>query len=104
MFSHTWQPLRLTDTRLYSGAALTLLGPGGRSPSAHTASAKKLRSAFYSPLLARRFIAGIASRLRWPNKAPEPTRTSVTPRAFVSAVFARLAAARGAPAVRVAHL
>ena len=35
--------------------------------------------AFHS--LARLFIAGIASHLRWPNKALQPTRTSVTRRA-----------------------
>src|SRR6266545_3064845 len=40
----------------------------------------------------------------WPNQALQPTRTSVTPRAFASGVFAPFTAARGAPAVRVADL
>jgi hypothetical protein len=39
-----------------------------------------------------------------PNKAPEPTPTSVTPRAFLPSVFDRFIAARGAPAAVVAHL
>jgi hypothetical protein len=39
-----------------------------------------------------------------PNKAPEPTTTAVTPRALVSGVSGRATAARGAPAVVVAHL
>jgi hypothetical protein len=39
-----------------------------------------------------------------PNKAPEPTTTSVTPRARLSEVFARVTGARGAPAAVVAHL
>jgi hypothetical protein len=44
--------------------------------------------------LARDFVSEIASSHLSPNQAPEPTRTSVTPRA----------AARVAPAARVAHL
>jgi len=40
-----------------------------------------------------------------PNKALEPTRTAVTPRAIAdSCLHARFAGARVAPAVRVAHL
>ena len=39
-----------------------------------------------------------------PNKAPEPTTTAVTPRAFMSGVFGLVTGARGAPAVVVAHL
>ena len=40
-----------------------------------------------------------------PNKAPEPTRTAVMPRAIADSVsHADLAGARATPAVRVAHL
>ena len=39
-----------------------------------------------------------------PNKAPEPTTTAVTPRAFMFGVFDSVTGARGAPAVVVAHL
>ena len=44
------------------------------------------------------------SRNEKPNKAPEPTTTAVTPRAFMSEVFELVTGARGAPAVVVAHL
>ena len=55
------------------------------------------------------FITEVISSLRWPNKAPEPTSTSVTPRATVlkmkcSIRIARSKAARVVPAVLVAHL
>jgi hypothetical protein len=55
------------------------------------------------------FISGVASGLRLPNKAPEPTSGSVTPRAMVvEADLKQLPvvriAARGAPAPLVAHL
>ena len=94
MFSHTWQLPLVGGTRLYSDAALTWLGRGAQLSPSHTVSAKKLKRVFYSLPLARLFIAGIASRVRWPNKALEPTPTSVTPRAD----------ARVAPAAVVAHL
>jgi hypothetical protein len=49
------------------------------------------------------------SRLNRPNKAPEPTSGSVTPRAIVGEIDWKLLtvvwiAARGAPAPLVAHL
>ena len=58
----------------------------------------------YSP-----FCSEVASSLRSPNKAPEPTRGAVTPRAPESCSEcknrdARHTIARGAPAPRVAHL
>jgi len=55
------------------------------------------------------FISGIASRVRSPNKAPEPTPGPVTPRAMECAFEmkrrnGKLDAARGAPSPVVAHL
>ena len=55
------------------------------------------------------FITEIVSSPQSPNKAPEPTSTSVTPRAFVpkmkcSIRITQSKAARVVPAVLVAHL
>jgi hypothetical protein len=55
------------------------------------------------------FISEIASRVRSPNKAPEPTPGLVTPRALESAFEVKRRnrsrdAARGAPSPVVAHL
>jgi hypothetical protein len=50
-------------------------------------------------------VFGVVARVRWANKALEPTTMAVTPRAI--ALFIShdpLAAARGAPAMVVAHL
>jgi hypothetical protein len=55
---------------------------------------ESVSGSFVFPPLARDLFFEIASRHLSPNQAPEPTRTSVTPRAF----------ARVAPAARVAHL
>jgi hypothetical protein len=50
-------------------------------------------------------IFGVVGRVRWANKALEPTTMAVTPRAIASSVsHAFLASARGAPAMVVAHL
>jgi len=57
----------------------------------------------------RRFFNARGATLHTPNKAPEPTRGAVTPRAIESEIEMALQTefrhtARGAPAPRVAHL
>ena len=73
VFSHGWQLPLSGGMRLYSGAALTLLGRRARPASAHIASARRIRGVLDSLPLARLFIAGIVSRVRSPNQALEPT-------------------------------
>ena len=52
-----------------------------------------------------RFAASFLRRIGPPNKTPEPTTTSVMPRAIADSILiARLAGARVTPAVVVAHL
>src|SRR5437763_5181219 len=81
LHSKARQRHRECRVKIDAARSLARLGTFARSRLAGAASAKPERDRFYFHGKAALFISGIASSLRSPNKAPEPTPTSVMPRA-----------------------
>src|SRR5437764_882404 len=79
--SRVRQRHRECRVNIEAAPSLARLGTFARSRLVGTASAKQERDRFYFHGKAALFISGIASCLRSPNKAPEPTTTAVMPRA-----------------------
>ena len=77
--SRVRQRHRECRVKIEAAPSLARLGTFARLRLADAASAKQERDRFYFHGKAALFISGIASSLRSPNKAPEPTPTSVTP-------------------------
>ena len=79
--SRAWQRHRECRVKIEAAPSLARLGTFARVRLSSVASAKQERDRFYFHGKAALFIFGIASSLRSPNKAPQPTTTSVMPRA-----------------------
>src|SRR5437763_71095 len=79
--SRARQRHRKCRVKIEAALSLARLGTFVRLRLADAASAKPEMSRSYFHGKTALFISGIASSLRSPNKAPEPTPTSVMPRA-----------------------
>ena len=77
--SQARQRHRECRVKIEAAPSLARLGTFARLRLSSAASARPDMSYFYFHGKAALFISGIASSLRSPNKAPEPTPTSVTP-------------------------
>ena len=80
-----WQRHREGVVKFGSGVSLALLGTVAGSELAGAASAKRT-GVDYTSTEDTLFIVEIASCVRSPNKAPEPTTTAVMPRADDSTI------------------
>ena len=76
--SRAWQRHRECRLKIEAAPSLARLGTFARLRLSSAASARPDMSCFYFHRKAALFLSGIASSLRSPNKAPEPTTTAVT--------------------------